>query len=190
MPSVHGPIETERLVLRVAAEEDAPAIVRYLTENREHLEPWEPARPEAFYTEAHWREQARKNREEAEQGRSLRLFLFPRDSPGDVIGTVSFGEIVRGSFHACYLGYGLSAAYQGRGYMREALRAAIDHAFRELSLHRIMANYMPRNHRSATTLRVLGFAVEGHARAYLRINGRWEDHILTSLTNSHWTEPG
>jgi len=176
-------------VLRLAREEDAPAIIRYLVDNREHLEPWEPLRADAFYTEAHWREQARKNREEAEQGRSLRLFLFPRDAPGEVVGMVNLGEIVRGSFQACYLGYGLSAAYEGHGYMREALRAVIDHAFRELSLHRIMANYMPHNRRSTRTLRALGFVAEGYARDYLRIAGRWEDRVLTSLTNAQWTEP-
>ena len=29
----------------------------------------------------------------------------------------------------------------------------------------------------------LGFEREGFAREYLMINGRWEDHILTSLIN-------
>jgi ribosomal-protein-alanine N-acetyltransferase len=37
--------------------------------------------------------------------------------------------------------------------------------------------------RSGRLLRALGFVVEGYARDYLQINGRWEDHILTSLTN-------
>jgi ribosomal-protein-alanine N-acetyltransferase len=28
--------------------------------------------------------------------------------------------------------------------------------------------------------------VEGYARDYLMINGKWEDHIFTSLINPHW----
>ena len=28
--------------------------------------------------------------------------------------------------------------------------------------------------------------VEGYARDFLQINGRWEDHVLTSLTNPAW----
>lgn len=32
----------------------------------------------------------------------------------------------------------------------------------------------------------LGFVVDGRAKKYLLINGQWEDHILTSLTNEHW----
>ncbi|MGL4717164.1 MAG: 30S ribosomal protein S5 alanine N-acetyltransferase, partial [Aeromonas sp.] len=43
--------------------------------------------------------------------------------------------------------------------------------------------YMPANQRSGALLERLGFEREGFARAYLLINGRWEDHILTSLIN-------
>ena len=32
----------------------------------------------------------------------------------------------------------------------------------------------------------LGFVIEGRADAYLRINGVWEEHILTAKTNVEW----
>ena len=67
--------------------------------------------------------------------------------------------------------------------MQEILTAAIDYLFREQGLHRIMACYMPANLRSGALLERLGFEREGYAREYLMINGRWEDHILTSLIN-------
>jgi ribosomal-protein-alanine N-acetyltransferase len=58
--------------------------------------------------------------------------------------------------------------------------------FEQQKLHRIMANYMPSNKRSARLLQKLGFVIEGHAKKYLLINGQWEDHVLTSLTNENW----
>ncbi|HET7464430.1 MAG TPA: ribosomal protein S5-alanine N-acetyltransferase [Longimicrobium sp.] len=186
MPDVT--ISTDRLTLRMAGVDDVPAILRYFTGNREFLEPWEPRKSEPFYTDEFWNEQVRRIHDQHEAGTALRLFIFPNDAPGEVIGTVNLTEIVRGAFHACYLGYGLSAAREGRGYMREALRGAIAHAFGPLRLHRIMANYLPHNRRSGNVLKALGFTVEGFARDYLRINGRWEDHVLTSLTNPAWTE--
>ena len=70
--------------------------------------------------------------------------------------------------------------------MHEALSLLIEFAFSDLCLHRIMANYMPRNKRSAALLERLGFMREGLAKNYLLINGIWEDHVLTSLTNVHW----
>lgn len=181
-------IPTPRLTLRLATPRDVTAIVRYFGENRAFLEPWEPRRPERFYTEEFWAEQVARNRDDAAADRSLRLFIFPTDAPGEVIGTANFTEFVRGIFQACYLGYGLSAAREGQEYMREALRAAIAHAFGPLRMHRIMANYLPHNRRSGNLLKALGFQVEGYARDYLRIGGRWEDHVLTSLTNPEWSD--
>jgi len=186
MPNPTALIRTERTVVRTATPADAPAIARYFRENRAFLAPWEPRHAERFYTDEFWAEQVRRNTEEAENDRALRLFIFPNDAPGEVIGSISFTEIVRGVFHACYLGYGLAAAREGRGYMREALAGAIAHAFGELRMHRIMANYLPHNRRSGNVLKSLGFQVEGYARDYLLIDGHWEDHVLTSLTNPDW----
>ncbi|MDP9349481.1 MAG: ribosomal protein S5-alanine N-acetyltransferase [Gemmatimonadota bacterium] len=181
-------LRTERLVARPPADADAPAIARYYTENRAFLAPWEPLRSEAFFTEPFWRAQIPHDRREAEAGRALRLYLFPREAPEEVVGTIGFTQVVRGAFHACHVGYGLAERAEGRGLMREALGAAIGHLFDEWHLHRIMANHLPHNRRSGNLLRALGFVVEGYARDYLRINGRWEDHVLTSLTNPHWKE--
>ncbi len=72
--------------------------------------------------------------------------------------------------------------------MTQIVRHAIDYAFNNLRLNRISANYMPRNTRSARLLQKLGFEKEGYARRYLHINGRWEDHILTALLNSKYTD--
>jgi len=67
--------------------------------------------------------------------------------------------------------------------MREALTSAITYIFDEIRLHRIMANFRPENVRSERLLKRLGFEREGLARSYLRINGVWADHVLTSLIN-------
>ncbi|MBO9541074.1 GNAT family N-acetyltransferase [bacterium] len=175
-----------RLVLRLAAPADVPAILAFFEENRAHLSPYEPARSADFYTPARWVDQVRRNQEEFEAGQSLRLFVFLRDRPSQVIGSVNFTAIQRGVAQMCNLGYALAAEAQGHGYMAEALEVAIAYVFETLNLHRIQANYMPRNQRSGNLLKRLGFVTEGVARDYLQINGRWEDHILTSLTHPHW----
>ena len=48
-----------------------------------------------------------------------------------------------------------------------------------------MANYQPANVWSEALLQRLGFEREGLARRYLKINGHWADHVLTSLINRH-----
>jgi ribosomal-protein-alanine N-acetyltransferase len=123
----------------------------------------------------------------ADQG--VKLLIFLRAEPDQVIGTINLNTIVRGAFQAATLGYGLSAQHQGQGYMTEAGQRLMTYAFDQLKLHRVMANYMPHNHRSASVLKRLGFQIEGIARDYLFINGQWQDHVMTSLINPHWQAP-
>jgi [ribosomal protein S5]-alanine N-acetyltransferase len=180
------PLESERLIIRTARVEESPLVAGYYRDNREHLEEWEPKRTEEFFTDAFWSTLLAKDGAEARAGRQLRLFFFDRADPDRVIGTANFSHIVRGVLHGCVLGYSVGARDAGRGFMREGLTSAIGYMFQNRGLHRIEANYMPHNVRSGRLLRTLGFTVEGYARDYLLIAGRWEDHVLTSLTNQHW----
>jgi ribosomal-protein-alanine N-acetyltransferase len=65
--------------------------------------------------------------------------------------------------------------------MHEVAQAGIGYMFETQGLHRIMANHLPANVRSEQLLRRLGFEREGYARAYLKIAGKWEDHVLNAL---------
>ena len=67
--------------------------------------------------------------------------------------------------------------------MYEILTGGIDYLFNVVGLHRIMANYIPGNKRSASLLMRIGFEYEGLAKSYLKIAGQWQDHILTAKLN-------
>lgn len=99
-----------------------------------------------------------------------------------MIGAANLSQISRGILQACFLGYDLDSEQQGRGYMNEALGAVVEYAFTTLKLHRIMANHLPENKKSARVLERLGFSIEGLAKDYLLIGGQCRDHLLMSLT--------
>ncbi|SRR5579883_586671 len=179
-------LSTHRLLVRLATSRDVREIVRYYRLNRLFLAPFEPTRSDAFFTEDFWRGQVERNLIEFNYNQSLRLFVFEQERPEVVVGIINFTQFFHGPFHACVMGYSLAEAKQGKGYMLESANVAIQYVFNELNMHRISANYMPRNQRSGNLLRKLGFVVEGYARDYLLINGTWEDHILTSLINPNW----
>lgn len=177
-------LTTDRLHLAMLPSDAAGRVLAYHQVNEEHLGPVTPARPPTFFTLMYWRTRLAQDREDFRHDVGLRLFLLPREQPlssAPVVGTVSFTNIRRGPLQACELGYGLDFRYQGKGLMTEALRAACAYAFSAMGLHRIQANHLPENLRSAAVLRRLGFVVEGYARDYLLINGHWRDHILTAL---------
>lgn len=182
-------LDTPRTVVRLALPADVPAIVRYYLENRDRLREFDPERPDYFYEERFWKMQVRQNVEDYAADRALRLFVFPAHEEARVIGNIGFSNFVRGVGQYCTLGYSIDGEFEGKGMMAEALRAALRFVFGTLHLHRVEANYMPHNRRSGDLLRRLGFVIEGYSRDYLRINGRWEDHVRSALLSPDWTSP-
>jgi ribosomal-protein-alanine N-acetyltransferase len=181
-------IETHRLTIRLPQIADVPEVIRYYQENHVHLQPFSPAFAPDFLEAATWLEQVSVRMREFEAGDSFRAFLFERESPVRVLGNINLTQVQRGAFHSCVLGYNLAGDEQGKGYMTEAVNGAVAFAFGVWKLHRVAASYMPRNSRSAAVLQRCGFQIDGHASAYLFINGRWEDHVLTSITNPDWAQ--
>ena len=179
-------ITTERLFLRLASQEDIPAILHYYTENKIYLTPFYPAWGKNFFTYDFWEKQVENNIDDFINDISLKLFAIPNTNKTKIIGSINFSNFMRKSAQYCNLGYSVAQTEQGKGYMSEGVKAATKYVFQELNMHRIMANYMPQNQRSGNLLKRLGFVVEGYARDYLLINGKWEDHILTSLTDYNY----
>jgi [ribosomal protein S5]-alanine N-acetyltransferase len=170
------------LSIKSPAPADAAALTSYYHSNAAHLASWEPLREKGYHSIEAW-QQRLSERQQQEANGAERHFVACLNSDQEIIATCSLTQIVRGPFQACYMGYSIAAAHQGQGLMQSVCRHAIAVAFDEMGLNRIMANYMPANRRSAALLNRLGFTEEGLAKKYLCINGRWEDHVLTSLLN-------
>lgn len=177
-------IHTQNLILEVPKNDDFNALRIFEERNQLHLSKWQSKR--VLKDENDYLTSFNYWREDMDEGNSIRFFIKPKDNPQQIIGMCNFTQIYRGAFQACYLGYNLDYEFEGRGYMFEALQSGIKVIFEELQLHRIMANYMPINKRSANLLQRLGFIVEGYARDYLLINNCWEDHVLTALSQNKW----
>ena len=160
----------------------AALLSRFHLENAARFRPWSPGVDAHYHSVASWEQRLRQRRTEFEQGLSVH-FIGIDEEEREILGVCSLTNIVRGAFQACHMGYSVGAPWEGKGVMSTIVRCVIDHAFGELRLNRIMANYMPTNTRSGALLERLGFEKEGYARRYLKINGRWEDHVLTSLVN-------
>ena len=173
----------ERLLLRAISEAEAVQVLDYYSRNKKFLSLWEPERTEEFYTLAAQQEQLACDLKEMDEGRLVRTWIFEKDCSGQIIGSIALSNIVRGAFQSCYLGYKLDEKKARQGYMTEALNLMIGYAFKKLQLHRIEANIIPRNQASMKTAEKLGFYQEGLALKYLKINGRWEDHIHMVLRN-------
>jgi ribosomal-protein-alanine N-acetyltransferase len=170
---------TDRLICRLLEPHEAKLMCSFRRENKNHLERWEPLRKPSFFTESFWQAQLRTQLRDFREGVSANFSILDKDEMF-IVGVCNYTNIVRGTFQSCQLGYAIAKQCEGQGLMEEALRRTNDFVFSQLGLHRIMAAYLPHNQRSGSLLGRLGFKREGFAEKYLKINGIWEDHVLTS----------
>ena len=169
-------LETSRLRLEPPHPDLAEEVSDYYRRNRDFLAPWEPERDPRFFTAAGQRE-ILQQQIDAEDVLAFWVRLTEGAAAGRIIGFVKFSKIIREPFQSCFLSYALDGEQIKRGYMREALEVAIGYLFGFERMHRIEANIVPENEASLRTVAGLGFEDEGLSRNYLRINGRWRDHV-------------
>jgi ribosomal-protein-alanine N-acetyltransferase len=169
-------LETSRLTLRELTPSDAPALfdihrkadaMRYFgTDPLKELE------------------EARKLIEKFDSWRTLpnpgvRWALESR-ATGELIGTCGLFAWNR-NWCKCSVGYELAEGSQGKGFMREALRAAFSWIFEEMGLNRIEAQIHPDNAPSLRLAEQLGFRQEGLLREVARWDGKFRDLLQLGL---------
>jgi RimJ/RimL family protein N-acetyltransferase len=182
MNSPRLPIKTERLLLRSFVKSDIDAVARYqlLPEVQRYLD-WRvrdradcKAALEAMCT------QRRLNR----PGDMISLAVV-RSEDALLVGQVSLrwtdataaqGE-VKGVFNP---------DYRGNGYASEALRAAIDVAFRHFRFHRIFARCAAGNKQAARLLKGLGMRLEAHYREHALFQGEWDEELHFGILDREW----
>lgn len=172
---------TEVAPSRLIRAEDAQTLADLVTRNRQFMAPWDPIRPEEFFTV-----DGQGADIEAALGRHADGTALPHvilDETGDVAGRITLNGIVRGPFLSCSVGYWVSAGRNGRGLATAALAHIKAVAFGELGLHRLQAETLVHNAASQAVLARNGFERFGLAPAYLNIAGRWQDHIMFQTLN-------
>jgi ribosomal-protein-alanine N-acetyltransferase len=179
MPA-RAPRSPFRVVLRPPAVSDARTFVAAVRASERLHGAWvaPPASPAAF--------RAWLRRLERDRGTRSASLLAVRTDDGSLAGALNFSEIVRGAFQSAYLGYYALAPNAGHGYLTEALALALDAAFGGLRLHRIEVNVQPSNTRSVALVERVGFVREGYSRRYVKIAGRWRDHLRYAMLSEDW----
>ena len=172
--------------VRLVEVADAAALAQLLRADRDFLAPWEPVRSPAYATEEMQRAELTRVLERYGQGT---VFPYVITLGGQVVGRVNVNDVVRGAFQSGHLGYWVGQAVNGRGVATAAVGAVVRRAFGELGLHRLQAGTLVHNVASQRVLARNGFTVIGLAPQYLRIAGRWQDHLLHQRVDDDWTPP-
>lgn len=181
MSDAAGPmVRGDGVVLRPPRASDYAAWSALRTRSRDYLQPWEPEWPHDDLTKGAFRRRLSIYNREMELGNAWPMFVFV-DEASTLAGAVTLSNVRRGVAETGTVGYWIGQPFARRGHATAAVRALIAFAFWQLKLHRLEAACLPTNVASRRVLEKAGFRQEGHARAYLKINGEWADHLLFGL---------
>ena len=173
-------ITLPRLYLRPPRRADWADWAELRSESREFLVPWEPTWPDDALTKAAFRRRLARYAEDWSRDLGYSFFMFRRVDDA-IVGGISIANVRRGVAQTCSFGYWVGKRHARNGYMTEAVHGACTFAFDQLSLHRVEAACLPINEPSKGVLRQSGFRYEGLAKRYLKIDGKWQDHMQFAL---------
>jgi [ribosomal protein S5]-alanine N-acetyltransferase len=159
-------------VIRPLVAEDAEAMAALYRANREFLAPYEPARPDDFFTAAG---QLRRFEEAVVNGDGWRFAILDGD---EIAGRINLTDVIRGPLQLANVGYFVDWRRNGKGLATEAVADVVAFAFGEAGLHRLEAGTLPDNFASQRVLEKNGFERFGLARKLLLLGDEWRDHVL------------
>ncbi|MCX7568666.1 GNAT family protein [Tumebacillus sp. DT12] len=170
----------ERVFIKPMTLDVAQELYELRKRNQEFFTAYEPYRPESFTLD--WiRADIERFVLAALEDKNYALGIYLKET-NELIGRITVNIIARGIHQGAHIGYYIGQEHNGKGYMTEAVRLTLKYAFDVLDLHRVEANVMPRNKRSARVLEKVGFRYEGLCKGFLKINDVWEDHDRYAMT--------
>lgn len=161
-------IETERLILRRFVKSDAKAIFENYANDDEvtHFLTW-PSHKELTVTQAVLDEWVEGYQNEDQYKWAITL----KEKPDEVIGDISASITdANRKIDACEIGYVISRAHWGKGYMTEAMRAVTMYLLKEAGFNRVMACHDVANLASGKVMQKAGLQFEGIHRQGSRNN--------------------
>lgn len=157
--------------------EDAAALLDFTVRNRAFLAPWEPRRSDGRYTLEAMLEQL------VGTAQSSRVQYLAIDEGGRVVGQAALSNVVLAPvFLSATLGYAVDEQCQRRGIASAMVCHVVHDAFTTHGLHRVEAGTLLHNVPSQRVLERCGFTRIGISPRHVRIDGRWQDHVLYATT--------
>ncbi|WP_269928724.1 GNAT family N-acetyltransferase [Kocuria massiliensis] len=176
----------QQTTIRIASPADAPELADILRMDRAALKPFEPTRHDSYFTHE---EQSRLLHESLANYEAGTEAPFVIESGGEIIGRVQLNGITRGALQSCAIGYWIRSDRRRQGHATRAVSSALQAAFVDFTLHRVQAETLTWNVASQEVLLRNGFRRFGLAPNYLKIDGRWQDHVMYQALSHEPSSP-
>jgi len=172
-------LTTERLSLRAITTEDASEIF-FLRSDKQVLQFLDRAPATSLDDAIQW---IRIINEAIVNNESI-VWAISLKNETKLIGTITFWNIKKEHYRA-EIGYALHPAFQGKGFMQEAMSSVLDYGFKTMKLHSVEANINPNNAASIKLLEKNNFIREAYHKENYFYDGRFLDSAIYSLLNHY-----
>ncbi|MFA5367831.1 MAG: GNAT family N-acetyltransferase [Dehalococcoidia bacterium] len=181
LPKKFPRIETERLLLRPFAIDDAPVVQELAGDYDISANVRMIPHPYPEHMAEDWIDSHQDKLEHGE----IHLAVTLRDDGNTLIGAI--GLIVNRDDENAELGYWIGKPYWNNGYCTEAAQSLVKYGFDKLKLHRIHSFYMTKNPASGKVMQKLGMKYEGTLRKCINKWDVFEDVNIYSILISEYS---
>lgn len=167
--------------MRMLAAFDAERLFKMTDESREYLRKWLPWVDDTVTVDDSLQFIKNAFQLHAEQ-KSLTAGIFYKE---ELVGVAGFNHFDWRN-QIGFIGYWLSAPYQGHGIMTRVVSELTDYAFTELKLNRLEIRAAKDNIRSQAIPKRLGYEKEGLLRQAELLYGTYVDHVVYGMISENW----
>ncbi len=115
--------ETDRLILKILDEPAADEVLNFLNRGANVFEEYESDKSSDYYTSKTQRRLLHMEYNMAKQRSGVRFWIYRKENPHEIIGTVSFSFYKTAPFQSIMIGYKLLPEHWHMGYATEAIKA-------------------------------------------------------------------
>lgn len=169
------------LMLRTYQPYDAPELFSCVANNRAHLREFLPWVNTTLSQEDSSRYIHHCLLQETSQA-GLSMGIFQNNL---LVGSIGFHDWNHLLMKA-QLGYWLIKEVQGQGLMQRVAVKFISFLFNHLGMNKVEIHFLPYNTRSSALTKHLGAKVEGVLRDSVKLNGSFEDVVITGILKKEW----
>ena len=186
MNSINYTLHTDRLILSVIQETDAPLLFH----NMSNPEISKDMSWKAHETLKDTNKFVADVLNGLSAGKSVTWCIRLKEEPANIIGIFSIISILRSHRELTYdraeLAYWIDPAFQGKGYMTEAGKAVLEFGFGQMNLHRIYVSHHSNNDNSKGLIVRLQFRYTWTEKESFMKNNKWIDVAHYELLKSEY----
>ena len=176
--------KTDRLIIRPLKVEDYKNWLSEFNNRLPSQHIYDEGRMDMSECTQEWFINLVKNHQELAWEDKAHVFGVFRKNDGTHLGMIDFSTLARSGFQWGRLGYTIHNQFWREGYGKEAVKEALNIAFRDLNFHRIEAHINLDNAASINLALSVGMEFECIRKGFIFELEEWTDHLVYSINST------